>query len=406
MAALIAKEVFEESGCKMGTHFFWAFNKCPKTGQFLELLFLRTFGRILGFRGHLFCNRRLDAHRVGGRQVVFNFRSKSAKTRNFTHRYTGAILGTSALLALAGCGGGGSNNNNNTANSALPSVNLTALTSDNRLLTFNSRTPGTSTTVAISGLTAGDTLRAIDFRFTPASTIADFNGNSALYAIGQNGTSQQLYTLTVAGAAATATTVGARFDLIGASPAATSFGFDFNPTVDRIRVVEPTSNRNFRLNPNTGAFVDGDAATAGLQPDGVIAYDATDANAGQNPDAVGAAYANPDADAATGTTLYVVDAARNTLAIQGRPDDPATVGIDETVSPNSGRLFTVGNLGVNIDEDSGFDISPSGNAAFLSSGRRIFGITIAPGAGRGSLQGGASVSAPGNSRVIGLAATS
>jgi hypothetical protein len=34
--------------------------------------------------------------------------------------------------------------------------------------------------------------------------------------------------------------------------AGTSFGFDFNPTVDRIRLVSD-SGQNLRLNPNSGA---------------------------------------------------------------------------------------------------------------------------------------------------------
>ena len=50
-------------------------------------------------------------------------------------------------------------------------------------------------------------------------------------------------------------------------------GFDFNPTVDRIRVT--SSNRaNFRLNP-----VDGSIAATDTQ----LAYATTDANAGQTP---------------------------------------------------------------------------------------------------------------------------
>lgn len=329
-----------------------------------------------------------------------------------TRRKGSALLGASALLALAGCGGGGSSdgnnnngNNSNNANANLTAVDLTALTSDNRLLTFNSRTPGTSTTVTVSGLTAGDTLRAIDFRFTPPADLAtaDFNGQTGLFALGQNGTSHQLYRLTVAGATATATTVGARFSLIPAAPAATAFGFDFNPTVDRIRVVEPTSDRDLRLNPNTGAIADSDPVAPGVQPDGPISYDPSDVNAGQNADAVGAAYLNPDSDSATGTTLYIVDAARNTLAVQGR----GAMGDANFVSPNAGRLFTVGNLNIDLTEDSGFDISRTGNAAFLSNGNRIYGVKIEPNSlGRGSVQGGATLTAPGNSRIIGLAATS
>ena len=48
---------------------------------------------------------------------------------------------------------------------------------------------------------------------------------------------------------------------------ATEWGFDFNPTVDRIRVVNDRG-ANLRLHPDTGAQVDGNADQPGLQPDG------------------------------------------------------------------------------------------------------------------------------------------
>ncbi len=350
--------------------------------------------------------------------MVFNFGSKHQSKHKQARRFSGALLGTGALLALAGCGGSGNGNgpggsptptptpvNTDAANSALTPVKLVALTSDNRLLSFNSRTPSLATSATVAGLTAGDTLRAIDFRF-PAGLPG--NGLTGLYTIGQNGTSQQLYRLDFTATTASAARIGARFDLLPASPAANAFGFDFNPTVDRIRLIEPTSNRDLRLNPNvevtTSPVVDGDPATAGVQGDGPIAYADGDANFGQDPDAVGAAYLNPDADPNTGTVLYVLDAARNTLAIQGRAADPAT-GVT-AISPNSGTLFTVGTLSIDVTSDTGFDISPTANAAFVSNGARIFGIAVAPGAGRGATTGGASLNVPSGTRIIGLAATS
>ena len=345
----------------------------------------------------------------------FNFASKHPGKR-----FMGALLGAGALLAIAGCSGSSDNNNNgNTnSNSGLTSASLVALTDNNQLLSFNSRTPGTSTTASVSGLTTGDSLEAIDFRLAPPNlpTITGNNGQTGLYAIGQNGSTQQLYRLTIAGTVATATRVGARFSLIPASPNATAFGLDFNPQVDRLRLVESAGNRNLRLNPNAAEgvspIVDGSPdtpagpGTPGVQADGPLTYATGDGNVGRNPDAVGAAYLNPDSDGATGTTLYILDAAQNTLATQGRADDPATVGVDETVNPNSGTLFTVGNVNLDVTQNTGFDISPTGNAGFVSNGNRIFGIAIAPGAGRGTVTGGAAVSAPSGSTIIGLAATS
>lgn len=283
----------------------------------------------------------------------------------------------------------------------MPSVNLIALTSDNRLIGFNSRTPGTTVGFTMTGLAAGDVLRGIDFRFEPDTTDAANPGTNTtrgLYALASNGGTQQLYTIVVSGTTATATAVGARLDL---ATTGTVFGFDFNPDVDRIRVVEANQNRDARLNPNTGANVDDPAIEGSF--DGDITYDSTDANTGQNPDAVGAAYNNVDQDQNTSTTLYVLDANRNTLTVQGRAEDPATAEV-EFVSPNAGRLFTVGQLSIDINENTGFDISPSGNAAFVASGGRIYGIGVAPGAGRGVTTGGARLR--GNNNIIGLAATS
>jgi Domain of unknown function (DUF4394) len=111
------------------------------------------------------------------------------------------------------------------------------------------------------------------------------------------------------------------------------FGFDFNPTVDRIRVVSD-AGQNLRLHPDTGAV----AAV-----DGSLNYAAGDANAGRQPRVVGAAYTNPDNNPATGTTLFVIDSSLDIGATQ----DP----------PNAGTLNTFMSLGANAGDLLGFDIS-------------------------------------------------
>ena len=106
----------------------------------------------------------------------------------------------------------------------------------------------------------------------------------------------------------------------------TEFGFDFNPTVDRIRVVSNTG-QNFRLNPDTGAVAGSDTNLNGAATT-----------------AVGSAYTN-DFAGAPATTLYAIDATSDSLYIQGNP------------SPNGGVLLLVGPLGFNTDGRVGFDIS-------------------------------------------------
>ncbi len=203
-------------------------------------------------------------------------------------------------------------------------LTIYGLTSGNALVRFASNSPGViDSSVGISGLSAGASLLGIDFR--PAT--------GELFALSSD---SRLYTLNVVTGAATAVGAAGQFALNG-----TSFGFDFNPTVDRIRVVSNT-DQNLRLNPTNGAL----AAT-----DGTIAYAAGDPNAGANPNAVGSAYTN-SFNGATATTLYDIDSALDILVTQA--------------PPNNGTLNTVGSLGFNTSDAVGFDIFFFGNQAFAS----------------------------------------
>jgi hypothetical protein len=117
----------------------------------------------------------------------------------------------------------------------------------------------------------------------------------------------------------------------------TDFGFDFNPTVDRIRVTSE-ADQNLRLNPLTG----GVAAV-----DGTLAYTSTDRNASANPANVGSAYTN-SFSGTTSTLLYNIDAGLDVLVTQN--------------PPNAGTLNTVGTLGVDASGLTGFDILSTGGA--------------------------------------------
>lgn len=199
---------------------------------------------------------------------------------------------------------------------------LYAVTVTNRLISFSSLNPcRTLTSQRVTGLQGHERVLGIDFR--PAT--------GQLYALGST---SRLYVINPATALATpVSTQPFTATLQGAA-----FGFDFNPTVDRIRVVSNTG-QNLRLHPDTGAV----AAV-----DGNLAYAALDQNAGAQPSVVGAGYTNPDKDPNTGTTLYDIDAALDLLATQN--------------PPNAGTLNTVGGLGVNANRLTGFDISISGLA--------------------------------------------
>ena len=226
-----------------------------------------------------------------------------------------------------------------------------AITASNQLVGFDQNSPGqVSSSVPVTGLASGEVLLGIDFR--PAT--------GQLYALGS---ASQVYVVDTATGVATA--VGGPF-----APAleGTAFGFDFNPTVDRIRVVSDTG-QNLRLNPETGA-VGTDPATGAATIDGRLAYASGDANAGAQPGVVGAAYTNNFAGATT-TVLYDIDANLGVLATQ----EP----------PNDGVLNTVGALGFGTNYLVGFDIAAGDGralAALQPSGApsRLYAIDLSSGA--------------------------
>src|SRR5262249_57841761 len=61
----------------------------------------------------------------------------------------------------------------------------------------------------------------------------------------------------------------------------------------------------------------------------------------------------------TSTTLYNIDSNFDSLVRQGSPGGTP-------VSPNTGQLFTIGSLGVDTNENVGFDIAAPTNNAYAS----------------------------------------
>lgn len=216
-----------------------------------------------------------------------------------------------------------------------------AVTASNRLIKFNAGQPGRILfSRPITGLQPGEQVLGMDYRVA----------KDMLYALGSSG---RLYTLDEDTAAATP--VGEPFAI---RLEGTEFGFDFNPTVDRIRVVSD-SGQNLRLHPDTGAVVDANADTAGLQTDGKLAYAPGDAQAGKTPAVAGAAYSYNKANPRI-TTNYALDAAAGTLVTQGSRE-----GATPAVSPNSGVLFTVGSLRQPFRK-AAFDIQAVSDVAFAA----------------------------------------
>ena len=208
------------------------------------------------------------------------------------------------------------------------------------LISFDSGNPGVVRSAVNfgAGLAAGQAVVGLDFR--PAT--------GQLYALGYNAGltagNANLYTvdlttgaLATVGPAALSLALGAATDRVGV---------DFNPTVDRLRVVS-TNRANYRLNPNDGSLT------------------ATDGNLPAGPLVSGAAYTNSSSNA-NSTALYDYDAAAGQLYLQN--------------PPNSGGLVAVGGAsGLSSTDGADFDIfNPRGTAANTAF------LALAPGGAPGA----------------------
>jgi len=218
-----------------------------------------------------------------------------------------------------------------------------AVTATKRLIQFNAGQPQKIlSSKALAGLAEDERILGIDYRVA----------RGQLYALGASG---QLYRIN---------TALAQVSLVGTPSALPSYGanewgFDFNPTVDRIRVVNNVGF-NLRLHPDTGAIVDGNPEQPGMQMDGRLAYDSKDANSGRTPAIVAVGYTYNKSDDKL-TTNYALDGKLGALVHLGSKE-----GAAPAVSPNTGRLYTVGSLGIGSFEHATLDISDVSNTAYAA----------------------------------------
>jgi Domain of unknown function (DUF4394) len=200
---------------------------------------------------------------------------------------------------------------------------LVATTNQNQLLTFNARNPERIRDIqAISGLPAGVSLRGIDFRPKTGD----------LYGVGSDSVVYRVNPSTgIAIAEGPAFTPALRGQ---------SYGVDFNPVVDKIRVVSD-DRQNLRLNVDEGTVLSADA----------------DLNPGM-PQVVAAGYENSSFsfNQPAATTLHVVDAASDTLFTQN--------------PPNNGTLTNPRNLRIDVGLNTGFDVAGANNIGYLTDQSR------------------------------------
>ena len=195
-------------------------------------------------------------------------------------------------------------------------VSVIGLTDDGRLVRFRANSPQTTRDIGyVQGLSGNDTaLVGIDFRVQ----------DGKLYGVGNGG---GVYTIDAATAEAqfvNALTV----PLMG-----TSFGVDFNPVADRLRIISDTG-QNLAHNVGVGGVTVANST---------LTYTAPPAAPVAATGVTGAAYTNNDLNQpATATTLFDLDTMMDQIAIQS--------------PPGNGILVATGKLGLDADVVTGFDI--------------------------------------------------
>jgi hypothetical protein len=220
------------------------------------------------------------------------------------------------------CGSGKGEGRNN--------LRVVGLTAEGTLVCFSEAAPRAARTIGyVAGLVDDTALIGIDFRVQ----------DGLLYGVGNAG---GVYTIDTANAYASLV------NRLTVPLAGNSFGVDFNPAADRLRIVSD-AGQNLRHNVNAGGVTLTDGLlnyTVGTTATGIVA----------------AAYTNNDLDALTATTLFDLDASLDQIAIQS--------------PPNNGSLAATGKLTVDAGAASGFDIYSSLRSG-VTDGNRGFAVLAA-----------------------------
>ena len=218
---------------------------------------------------------------------------------------------------------------------------LFALTDQNQLIRFNSNKPDRLKDIrTITGLNMGASLVGIDFR-PLTGDLYGLSSDSIVYRVNPR--------------TGIAVSEG---PAVTPAPAGRFFGFDFNPTVDKIRVTSDAGT-SARLNVDEGTLLANDPAL----------------NPGM-PRVVGSAYANSSfsVNKPGATVLYAIDSANDTLSVQ---------------NPMTSALTTVRRLPFDIQDQAGFDIAGSDNVGYIATRtKRGSGLyTVDPVTGRSRFSG-------------------
>jgi Domain of unknown function (DUF4394) len=255
----------------------------------------------------------------------------------------GLAVAACALLIPFAAGAGGSNGKDDDRRDPAKRV-LFATDSAGNLLRFRASSSEAARSRPITGLPAGVVLKGIDFR--PAT--------GDLYALGSDKVVYRVNPWT-----AIAVAEGPAFESAPSALVGDRIGFDFNPTVDKIRVTSDADD-NIRLDPDPGSLLMKDTS---LTPAGVTV--------------VGSAYTNSSfvafANRPAATMLFALDvgASPDRILLQ----NPA----------NAGTLQNPVSLDVDLGVDAGFDIAGAANVGYVAgtpqgkSGARLFQFDVTTG---------------------------
>jgi hypothetical protein len=244
---------------------------------------------------------------------------------------TAAVVAASTAIFLGNTGG---------AAAAAPSLPAFGLIGDGTTMcAFQTNAPGTLNWVRdVMGFVGDTRLIGIDFRVQ----------NGLLYAVGDKG---GIYTITVDPNASWVSLT--KVSQLTVPLYGTSFGVDFNPAADRLRVISD-NGQNLRHNLNDHTTIEDLSLNLNAAPAKGV---------------TGAAYTNNDLNADTATTLFDIDTVNDQVEIQA--------------PPNNGSLNPTGKLTVDVSLNAGFDIFSD-----LSAGKTVtntaFGAFVPTGGTRAS----------------------
>lgn len=240
-------------------------------------------------------------------------------TRTTNARFPALLGATVLVLATAG---------------AAQAASLHALTADGRLVMFDSDTRRAGKPVKVTG--AAGRVLAIAMRPADGKLYGLTDGN-------------QLVTIDPMSGRATA---GAKLDK--PIEAGGRVAINFNPTVDRLRVVG-MGGSNYRVHPDTGA----------VTADGGLKYAAGTPLAGTSPAITAAAYTNHMVGAKE-TAMYTIDAVLGQINLQAPPND----GVQQPKTQLTGG----------VPRGVGFDIlsdGAGGNTGYILAAGKLWRLAVA-----------------------------